>query len=420
MLNFNNIKRPDTNNQIFLSIIVPTFNESMNIINLINHIQTHIPKFISIEIIIVDDNSPDGTGLLVEQYINKNRESTNSESNNYLDELNKMISNSPLKIIHREKKTGLISAILHGISSCSGQNILIMDADFSHPPELIANMIKELERDTNCIIIGSRYINGGSIIGMPFKRLLLSLGATLIARYGLSLRNVHDPMSGFFAFPRHILEDVNFNTSGYKILLEILIKKRYSTKVKEIPYTFKDRKYGQSKLGFSVVLDYIKAIWKLYIYGRKSRKHILKTEQRNSALFISQAARFYSVGASGLLLNYLLSLSLSNGTLSSMSYLQSTSIGIALSVTTNFLLNKFWTFEDKNTSRQHFIKQYGSFLGFSLIGILIQLLLVHIFTESDMKYDLSLLLAILVASVSNFLLNKKWTFKEKIWNKNNK
>ncbi len=420
MLNFNNIKRPDTNNQIFLSIIVPTFNESMNIINLINHIQTHIPKFISIEIIIVDDNSPDGTGLLVEQYINKNRESTNSESNNYLDELNKMISNSPLKIIHREKKTGLISAILHGISSCSGQNILIMDADFSHPPELIANMIKELERDTNCIIIGSRYINGGSIKGMPFKRLLLSLGATLIARYGLSLRNVHDPMSGFFAFPRHILEDVNFNTSGYKILLEILIKKRYSTKVKEIPYTFKDRKYGQSKLGFSVVLDYIKAIWKLYIYGRKSRKHILKTEQRNSALFISQAARFYSVGASGLLLNYLLSLSLSNGTLSSMSYLQSTSIGIALSVTTNFLLNKFWTFEDKNTSRQHFIKQYGSFLGFSLIGILIQLLLVHIFTESDMKYDLSLLLAILVASVSNFLLNKKWTFKEKIWNKNNK
>ncbi len=419
MLKFNNIKRPDTPDQKFLSIIIPTFNESMNIINLINHIQRHVPKSISIEIIIVDDNSPDGTGTLVEHYINKKRESTNPEWNNHSDELDKMISNSSIKIIHREKKTGLISAILHGISSCSGQNILIMDADFSHPPELIENMIKELERDTDCIIIGSRYINGGSIIGMPFKRFMLSLGATFIARYGLSLRNVHDPMSGFFAFPRHILEGVKFNTSGYKILLEILIKKGNSTRIKEIPYTFKDRKYGQSKLSFSVILDYIKAIWKLYIHGRKSRKHILKAEQRNSALFISQAARFYSVGASGFLVNYLLSLFLSNGTLSSMSYLQSTSIGIALSVTTNFLLNKFWTFEDKNTSRRHFIKQYGSFLGFSSIGILIQLLFVYIFTESDMKYDVSLLLAVLVASASNFLLNKKVTFKEKIWNKNN-
>ncbi len=81
-------------------------------------------------------------------------------------------------------------------------------------------MIKGLERDTNCIIIGSSYINSSPITGMPFKRFLLSLGATFIARYGLSLRNVHDPLSGFFAFPKYVLEDIEFTTGGYKYCLK--------------------------------------------------------------------------------------------------------------------------------------------------------------------------------------------------------
>ncbi len=417
MLKVNNLKQLGVQNQKFLSIIIPSFNESMNIVNLISSIQTHNPKSISIEIIVVDDNPPNGTCPLVEQYIYKNRKPTNAKSNNYLDKIDPtLLSNLSIKIVRREKKTGLISAILNGINSCNGQNILIMDTDFSHPPELIENMIKELGRDTNCIIIGSQYVNGGSIIRMSSKRFLLGVVATFMARYGLSLKNVHDPMAGFFAFPRHVLEDTKSNTRGYKLLLEILIKKRNSTRVKEMPYSFKDRKYGQSKLSFSVIFDYIKAIWKLHMHGRDSGKHFLKVEQRKSSLFISQAARFYIIGASGFALNYLVSLFLSNGNLYNLSYLQASSIGIALSVTTNFLLNKFWTFKDKNTSFRHFIKQYGSFLGFSSIGILTQLLLVHILTESGMKYDVSLLLAVIVASVSNFLLNKKWTFKEKIWN----
>ena len=405
MLNVNDIIQKTTEYIKFVSIIIPTFNESKNIIDLLNQIQSNIPAGTDVEIIIVDDNSPDGTGLIVEKYIEE-------KMGLHVDQSNLNIS---ITIIHRKEKTGLISAVMNGISTSKGQNVLIMDADFSHPPEVINRMISELKKEPNCIIIGSRYITGGAISGMSFKRSLLSVGANFIARHGLCLKNVYDPMSGFFAFPKHTLHGMEFNTDGFKILLEILIKKKNTIKVKEIPYTFKDRKYGQSKLNFQIIFDYIKAVWKLYRYGRKSKKQNTQLEKRRSVRFISKAARFYTVGASGFVLNYLISILLSNGILGSFGYLQATAVGIAVSVTTNFLLNKFWTFEDKNVNLTRFIRQYGMFIGCSSLGILIQFLSIYMLRESGVSYDVSLLLGVTIASVSNFLFNKKWTFKEKIW-----
>ena len=405
MLNVNDTIQKATEYKKFVSIIIPTFNESKNITDLLDQIQSNIPAGTDAEIIIVDDNSPDGTGLIVEKYI---EEKMGLDA----DQLNLNIS---INIIHRKEKTGLIPAVMNGISTSKGQNVLIMDADFSHPPEVINRMISELKKEPNCIIIGSRYVTGGAINGMSFKRSLLSIGANFIARHGLCLKNVYDPMSGFFAFPKHTLHGMEFNTDGFKILLEILIKKKNGIKVKEIPYTFRDRKYGQSKLNFQIIFDYIKAVWKLYRYGRKSKKQNTQLEKRRSVRFISKAARFYTVGASGFVLNYMISILLSNGILGSFGYLQATAVGIAVSVTTNFLLNKFWTFEDKNVNLTRFIRQYGMFIGCSSLGILIQFLSIYMLRESGVSYDVSLLLGVTIASVSNFLFNKKWTFKEKIW-----
>ncbi len=230
MLNVKDTIQKTTEYKKFVSIIIPTFNESKNITDLLNQIQFNIPARTDVEIIIVDDDSPDGTGLIVEKYIEE-------KMGLHVDQSNQNIS---IKIIHRKEKTGLISAVMNGISTSKGQNVLIMDADFSHPPEVINRMISELKNEPNCIIIGSRYITGGAINGMPFKRFLLSVGANFIARHGLSLKNVYDPMSGFFAFPKHTIHGMEFNTDGFKILLEILIKKKNTIKVKEIPYTFKD------------------------------------------------------------------------------------------------------------------------------------------------------------------------------------
>ena len=401
----NEIFHIEETSSTFLSIVIPTYNESENIIRLVREITNKIPQDIRTEILIVDDNSPDGTGSLVDKFV---LESDLDVSKN---------DSHPLiiKVIHRQRRDGLMCAVLDGIKASRGKNILVMDADFSHPPQLIPRIISELKNESNCVVIGSRYAKGGTTVGVPLKRLIISFGATRIARYGLNVKEVRDPMSGFFALPRHILKDIDFNTQGFKILLEILVKKQSHVTVKEIPYTFTVRKYGHSKLDLKVLVDYTKAVWSLYKYGRKSQKRLESTEHRRSVLFLSKAARFFTVGASGLVINFLVSFLLSNGALANFWYVQATAIGIAVSITTNFLLNKIWTFEDKRFSVLYTLKQYGLFLIFSSLGISIQLTLVYLMVESGISYNLSLICAVAAASISNFILNKKWTFREKVW-----
>jgi dolichol-phosphate mannosyltransferase len=238
--------------------------------------------------------------------------------------------------------------------------------------------------------------------------------AAKIAIHGLKLCNIRDPISGFFAFPRHIIENIRFDTYGYKLLLEILVKAQ-GVRVKEIPYTFIDRRSGESKLDNRVMLDYVKAVWYLYRYGRKPKLLTAKEEKRRSVLFLSKAARFYTVGATGLLLNYIVSMMLTKGIVSNFWYIQASAIGIILSITSNFFLNKIWTFEDRNFSASNTLKQYTMFLGLSTVGAVVQLMLLFLLVQSGFQYTASLVLAVAAASVSNFLLNKKWTFREKMW-----
>lgn len=400
-----------------LSVIIPTYNEYENILQLVEIIKDKLPDGLFTEIIIVDDNSPDGTGRLIASYIEdaltklcSGIQQTHENSSNLAINTRESI----VRLVRRENKSGLISAILQGIKASSGKYILVMDADFSHPPETVPLLINELLRDPNSIVVASRYIRGGSIRGWPCKRLLLSRLAAKIAIHGLKLCNVRDPISGFFAFPRHIIENIRFDTYGYKLLLEILVKAQ-GVRVKEIPYTFIDRKSGESKLDNRVMLDYVKAVWYLYRYGRKSKLVTAKEEKRRSVLFLSKAARFYTVGATGLLLNYIVSMMLTKGIISNFWYLQASIIGIILSITSNFFLNKIWTFEDRTFSPRNTLKQYGMFLGLSTSGAVVQLILLYLFVQSGFQYTVSLVLAVGAASVSNFLLNKKWTFREKIW-----
>lgn len=393
--------------KISLSIIIAAYNESENIVKLIYSVRNCLPTSIFAEIIVVDDNSPDGTGKIVEEYI---RNEDLSKPNHQKNPLNSIV-----RIIRRENKSGLINAILHGIKFSTGENILVMNADFSHPPEFIPRMVEELQNSDCDIVIASRYVNGGSVVGRPFKRRLISKGATNIARYGLNLKNIEDPISGFFIFRRHVIDKIAFDTTGYKILLEMLVKAR-DVKIKEVPYTFLKSKSKESKLSVNVIFDYIKAVWRLYRYGQKSKRPQIMEERRKSVRFLSKAARFYTIGASGLLVNYLVSILLSNGTLSQFFYLHATTIGIIVSIASNFVLNKIWTFEDRDFSAKHTLKQAGLYYAFSSVGAAIQLGLVYAFVESyGMEYSIALFLAVAIASMGNFLFNKKWTFGEKVW-----
>ena len=376
-----------------VSIIIPTYNESENIIQVLKSINEHLPEDITTEALVVDDNSPDGTGKIVEDYINDTQNGIGYA----------------IEVIHRKSKSGLSSAILDGIQHSSAETVVVMDSDFSHPPKIIPQLIEEIKVSGYDIVIASRYTKGGEVSGWSTKRKLISKGATEIAKAGLGV-NESDPMSGFFAFKRKILEGIKFDAIGYKMLLEILVKTK-GAKVKEIPYTFTDRTRGSSKLDSSTMLDYVKSVWKLYRYGHTAKI----SDTRTSIRFISKAGRFYTVGASGLLVNYLVSLLFADAIIDFW-YIHATIIGIAVSMSSNFILNKIWTFEDRNFGAKKTLAQYGKFVGFSSLGALIQLGMVYVLVDNyQFVYSIALILAVIIAASSNFIFNKKWTFKEKVW-----
>jgi len=217
-------------------------------------------------------------------------------------------------------------------------------------------------------------------------------------------------MSGFFAFKRKIIEGLKLDAIGYKMLLEILVKTKGAT-VREIPYTFTNRMHGSSKLDSSTMFDYARSVWKLYRFGKSAEKN----ESRDSVRFLSKAARFYTVGASGLLLNYLVSLLFADAAMNFW-YIHATIIGIMFSMSSNFVLNKIWTFGDRNFEVKSTLVQYGKFIGFSSLGALVQLGIVYVLVDSyQLLYPVALVLGVATAASSNFILNKKWTFKEKVW-----
>jgi dolichol-phosphate mannosyltransferase len=351
-----------TNPQV--SIIIPTYNESQNILQILKSIKDNLPVNFVTQAIVVDDNSPDGTGKIVDDY---------------LKNLKKM-ADYTIEIIHRKAKDGLGSAILNGIQQAKGDTIVVMDSDFSHPPQIIPKLIESIKKSQYDIAVASRYIKGGKIQGWSLKRKLMSKFATLIAKKGLGI-DTKDPMSGFFAFKKNLIKELNIDAIGYKILLEILVKTK-GVHIKEIPYTFQDREIGSSKLGIKTILDYYKSVWKLYRYG----KPVEKDEKRSSVKFLSKAARFYTVGASGFVVNYMISLLFTGG------------------------ISDMWYFRIKKT-----ISQYGKFAMFSSLGALVQLGMVYFFVDQiEITYPLALILAVITAAFGNFVFNKKWTFKERL------
>jgi dolichol-phosphate mannosyltransferase len=415
--NPNNAALSNSNATAF-SVVIPTYNESENILRLITEIEKNLPTSHFTEIIIVDDNSPDGTGKLVENYIEQEKTKDQKEKVNSPDTNSK---NYRVKIVHRRAKNGLIPAILDGVKQSSGMNVLIMDADFSHPPEIIPKMMRELALNPNSIIIGSRFIEGGKVVGWPQRRKLLSKGASMLARLGLNVKRVKDPMSGFFALPRELIQNISIDTKGYKILLEILVKNK-EIPIREIPYTFTDRQSGKSKMNYNVIMNYAEAIWQLYRHGQKSGQVTINERvNKKSVLFISKAGRYYTVGLSGLVINYVISFLLANDVansirlLSNVWYLEASIIGVAIASTSNFFLNKYWTFEDKRFDVEATARQFVSFIGVSAIGICIQITLLYYMVENLVPYRSSLIVAIAVATTINFVLNKKLTFREKLW-----
>lgn len=224
-------------------IIIPTYNEHQNIGRLIPEV---LSKDENINILIVDDNSPDGTG-------------------NYIEELTQ--TNSRIKLIRRERKMGLGTAYLTGFKYAIENKydfIFEMDADFSHDPKEIPNFLASTGKFD--LVLGSRYIRGVNVINWPMQRLLLSYFANMYTRVITGLP-IKDATGGFKCFKREVLEAIDLNnvkSNGYAFQIEMSFKAwKKGFKVGEIPIIFMDREMGTSKMSKKIVREAITMVWKL-------------------------------------------------------------------------------------------------------------------------------------------------------------
>ncbi|HEY5339859.1 MAG TPA: polyprenol monophosphomannose synthase [Candidatus Aquilonibacter sp.] len=223
------------------SIVVPTYNEAGGIERLLRAV-TDVFKAHNLdgEIIVVDDNSPDGTGAIVDR----------------------LAQELPVRCLHRPGKLGLSSGVIDGWAFARPESVALgaMDADFSHDINILPKMVEALASGQYGLAIGSRYVNGGGIENWPKRRIITSKVACMLAR---PLTPVNDITSGYFLVRREALDGVTLDPIGFKIGVEVIVKAHYGRAL-EIPYVFTDRVVGESKLNQKEIFNYLKQLGKLY------------------------------------------------------------------------------------------------------------------------------------------------------------
>jgi dolichol-phosphate mannosyltransferase len=213
-----------------VSIIVPTLNEEQNIVPLVSEIAACAVPFR--EILFVDDHSTDATR----------------------DKIQGLAGRYPIRLIEQDGGgPGLAGAIMSGARAAQGEILLVMDADLSHPPDRIKDLVAPLVAGTADLVVGSRYVKGGSTPGWPAWRRVVSRAGAAVA---YPLTGLHDSMCGFFAIGRSRLLQLAPQTSGFKIVFETMVRARGALRVREVPIAFRERAHGKSKMSFGVALRF--------------------------------------------------------------------------------------------------------------------------------------------------------------------
>lgn len=357
-------------------IVIPTYNESANIAKLVNEILKL--KLIDTDILVVDDSSPDGTGKIVIEL-----------------EKSHPLGNNNIRLLTRTKKEGLGKAYVAGFKWALDHNydkIVSMDADFSHNPKYLPKLIEKSAN--NDVVIGSRYVPGGGIVGWKWRRYLNSWGANFCTRLILALKP-KDATAGFKCYSRQFISSLNLDkivAGGYAFQVEMInLAQEGGFRIAEIPIIFKDRIEGQSKISGELVRS-IKTVF--YLASRKKSYR--------------QVVKFGLVGAlnTGVDLGFYLIFN----RLLHIYYLTSKVLSFAIAASNSYILNKTWTFRNKD---KNYAKQFLQFLVVSSVGLALNAtmmyLLVSIVHLSDM---ISFFLAVLTVMTWNFFANKYWTFKE--------
>jgi dolichol-phosphate mannosyltransferase len=351
-----------------ISVIVPTYREVENIPLLVSRLsQVRDTAHLDLELLLMDDDSQDGSEALVAS-----------------------MALPWIRLVKRTSNRGLSSAVLDGLKLSTREICVVMDADLSHPPEKIPEMLTAIETGVD-IVVGSRFTEGGSTSDDwgPF-RWLNSRIATVLA---MPLTTMSDPMSGFFALRRSTFNSgKDFDPVGYKILLEILVKCRcrFST---EVPIHFDNRRFGRSKLSLREQINYIRHLRRLYVYKYGNWSHL---------------AQFLLVGFSGLIVNLLILTLLLRERVPQRPAIAA---AIVVSMLWNFVLNRRFSFS--YARHQPVLRQLLGFMAACAFGAVVNYCTTIAVWQALRYKQLAALLGVVAGTFFNFGASRFLVFRMK-------
>jgi len=356
-----------------LAIIIPTYNERDNVQAMVTCLESAL-QGINWEIIFVDDDSPDGTAELVRSLSQ---------------------ADGRIRCVQRIKRKGLSSACIEGILASSAPYIAVMDADMQHDESILPRMLAALKDQPLDIIIGSRYIEGGSTGKLSPTRVWISRAATSLSRLVLS-QTITDPMSGFFMLRRSFFEEIMRKLSGrgFKILLDILVSAAGGVRFSEQPYNMRSRTHGESKLGAVVIWEYLM----LLLY--KGLGRIIP------ARFISFAA----VGFSGIFVNILFLWILHR--IYAADFVLSQTVATLIAMTSNYVLNNQFTFSERKHRGRKFFYGLFSFYLSCAAGAIINIAVAEMFYLRAFPWWLAGLAGVVAGVVWNYAMTSTFTWRD--------
>jgi len=360
-----------------VSVVVPTYNERENIRRVIQQC-LDVLAVEDTEVIVVDDDSPDGTWKVVRERFG---------------------TDDRVRVVRRREQSGLATAIARGFRESTAEYCTVIDADLQHPPGKIGALLGALEEGAD-VAIGSRYVDGGGIENWSWWRRVISGGASAVASGCVpEARSLADPMSGFFAIRRSVVDGVDLDPTGYKILLEVLVKGDYESVV-EVPYVFRERERGDSKLSAGEYVAFLEHVLALGIVSRGWDSHVGPERA-------VRMAEFGLIGGIGALLNMAV-FALSHG-IGGLHYVVAGFLAFLAALHSNFLGNWVVTF-DRPPGRLR--SQYLRFQAASIVGFAVY---AAVLTGSVELAGLPTLggnaVAILAGSIVNYLGSEQFAFR---------
>jgi dolichol-phosphate mannosyltransferase len=365
---------------IKLSLVIPTYNESKNVGELVARLTDILegPTSGAYELIIVDDDSKDRTWEVALELARRYPK---------------------LRVMRRVGERGLSTAVIRGWQVARGSVLAVIDADLQHPPEVTAKLLDEITRGAD-LAVGSRNVEGGGVSNWAMHRRALSRGAQLLGLIILPsvVGRISDPMSGYFMFRRSSIAGVTLSPLGYKILIEVLGRGNMA-RVAEVGYVFRERTAGESKVTRKVYIEYL--------------QHLVRL--RLDSLPIARFLRFGLVGLSGVFVDMGLLYLLSDPTTLGWGLTRSKILASGAAILNNFLWNDLWTFRDVSARQSGMQHRFRRLLGFSAIcglGLILNVVLLNMmYNLLHMNRYVANLIAIAIVTGWNFGLNSKLNWR---------